>query len=143
MKKYFIFLFMMMFGSAFSSSSSPTSDEIKVKITVTGKELTAIFENNITTQNLIKQMPLTVPMSNLYGREMCYRFGNGTFPTDHLRVDNYQVGDIVYWAPAGSLVILYKQNGERFSRQQLGHINSGVEVFNSLGDTEVTFEVID
>ena len=143
MKKYFIFLFMMMFGSAFSSSSSPASDEIKVKITVAGKELTAIFENNITTQNLIKQMPLTVPMSNLYGREMCYRFGNGTFPTDHLRVDNYQVGDIVYWAPAGSLVILYKQNGERFSRQQLGHINSGVELFNSLGDTEVTFEVID
>lgn len=142
MKKYFIFLFMMMFGAGFSSKAQGTSDEIRVKITAGGREMTAVLENNVTTQNLVKQMPMTIPMLDLYGREMCHRFGNGAFPTDHLRMDNYEVGDIVYWAPAGSLVILYRQNGERFSRQHLGHINSGVEVFNSMGDTDVTFEVI-
>lgn len=52
------------------------------------------------------------------------------------------VGDIAYWAPGGSLVILYEQNGKHFERQHLGHIESGVEVFENTGDTDVTFEVV-
>lgn len=117
-------------------------NNLKVKITVNNRELIAEMENNATTQALVKQMPLTLPMLDLYGREMCYRFGRGGLPTDNLTSSGYEVGDIAYWPPAGSLVILYKQNGERFSRQHLGHINNGVEIFNNTGDTEVTFEVL-
>ena len=62
------------------------------------------------------------------------------FPTETLRNDSYEVGDIIYWPTAGSFVILYRQNGEQFSRQHLGHIESGVEVFETTGNTDVTFE---
>lgn len=103
-------------------------DEIKVKITVGDTELTAIFEDNTTSRALVVQMPMTLPMMDLYGREMCYRYGGGTFETDQLHSDRYEVGDIAYWPPAGSLVILYKQNGEEFERQQIGHIDEGVDV---------------
>ena len=47
----------------------------------------------------------------------------------------------MYWAPRGSFVILYKQNGEEFERQQLGHIDQGVELFDGAGDKKVTFEL--
>lgn len=118
-------------------------DEIKVKITVGETELTAVFEDNTTSRALVEQMPMTLPMMDLYGREMCYRYGGGTFETDTLRYDRYEVGDIAYWPPAGSLVILYKQNGEEFERQQIGHIDEGVDVFDNIGDVDVTFELVE
>ncbi len=126
-----------------TTSSETEGSEVKIKITVGGTELTATLENNATTRAILEQMPMTLPMMDLYGREMCYRYGAYALPTDDLRSDGYAVGDIAYWAPGGSLVILYKQNGEQFERQHLGHIDSGVEVFEHTGDVEVTFEVAD
>lgn len=117
--------------------------EVKVKITVGDTELIATLENNATTQALTRQMPMTLPMMDLYRREMCYRYGAYALPTDNMRSDGYEVGDIAYWAPGGSLVILYAQNGEQFERQHLGHIDSGVEVFENTGDVDVTFELMD
>lgn len=116
---------------------------MKIKIMVGDTELFATLEDNATTQAIIEQMPMTLPMMDLYGREMCYRYGAYALPTDNLQSDGYEVGDIAYWAPGGSLVILYKQNGEQFERQHLGHIDSGVEVFENTGDADVTFEVVD
>lgn len=117
-------------------------ENMRVKITVGNHELYAELEDNATTRVLVEQMPFTIQMSDLYGREMCYRYGADAFPTDTLRSDGYEIGDIAYWQPRGSLVILYAQNGEPFERQQIGHIESGVEVFESSGDTDVTFEVV-
>lgn len=117
--------------------------EVRVKITVGDTELIATLENNSTTQAIVEQMPMTLPMMDLYGREMCYRYGAYALPTDDMRSDGYEVGDIAYWAPGGSLVILYAQNGEQFERQHLGHIDSGVEVFENTGDVDVTFELMD
>lgn len=116
--------------------------DMRIKITVGDTELFATLEDNVTTRELIKQMPMTIPMMDLYGREMCYRYGAYALPTDYLQSDGYKVGDIAYWAPGGSLVILYEQNGEHFERQHLGHIDSGVETFKNTGDTDVTFEII-
>lgn len=67
----------------------------------------------------------------------------GACPDIDMRSDGYEVGDIAYWAPGSSLVILYAQNGEQFERQHIGHIDSGVEVFESIGDVDVTFELMD
>ena len=113
----------------------------KLKITVGDQVLWATVEDNATMRALAQKLPLTLDMQNLSGREMCYRFGAGTFPTEKTRSDRYAVGDLVYWAPRGSFVILYKQNGEEFERQQLGHIDQGVELFDGAGDKKVTFEL--
>ena len=115
---------------------------MQIKITVGNTELYATLEDNATTRALIEQIPMTLSMSDLYGREMCYRYGANALPTDNLRSDGYEIGDIAYWPPRGSLVILYEQNGEQFERQHLGHIDSGVEVFKNTGDADVTFEVV-
>lgn len=118
-------------------------EAVQIRITVGDTELYATLEDNATTEAWIAEMPMTLSMSDLYGREMCYRYGSGAFPTDSLRSDGYEVGDIAYWAPRGSLVILYAQNGEQFERQHIGHIDSGVEVFAETGDADVTFEVVE
>lgn len=116
--------------------------EMRIKITVGKRELMAVLEDNATTRAIVKQMPMTLPMMDLYGQEMCYRYGAYALPTDNLQSDGYTVGDIAYWAPGGSLVILYRQNGEQFERQHLGHIDSGVEIFENTGDVKVTFALV-
>lgn len=115
--------------------------KIQMMVTVRDHEMIATLEDNATTRALVEQLPLTLPMMDLYGREMCYRFDEA-FPTDDLRSDGYEVGDLAYWPPRHSFVILYEQNGEQFERQHLGHIDSGVEVFESTGDMDVTFEMM-
>lgn len=118
-----------------------TMKPIKVKITTGNHQMMAVFEDNVTSRELVRRMPFTVPMEDLYNREMCYHYGAGALPTASLRDDGYAVGDIIYWPPKGSFVILYAQNGERFQRQQIGHIDSGAEIFQHTGNADVTFEL--
>ena len=79
-------------------------------------------------------------MENLYGREMCYRFGQGTPTCDQASDQGYEVGDVSYWPPMGSLVILYEQNGEVFEQQPVGHIDGDVSFFADMPTADITFE---
>ncbi|MDO4286001.1 MAG: cyclophilin-like fold protein, partial [Eubacteriales bacterium] len=128
---------------AAAAAQSGEAASMRIRIMVGETELTATLEDNATTRAWMAEMPVTLSMSDLYGREMCYRYGAGAFPAEELRSDGYEVGDIAYWPPMGSLVLLYEQNGERFERQHIGHIDSGIEIFETTGDADVTFEVIE
>ena len=125
-----------------NAAKNTAAGSIKLKVTANGKTLTAVMEDNPTTQAFMKKLPVTLKMENLYQREMCYRYGGGTFPTGTLRSDRYEVGDIIYWPPRGSFVILYAQNGEEFERQHMGHISGNVSFFRNTGDVDVTFELL-
>ena len=119
--------------------SSAYADEMRVKISVNNKVLHAVLDDNATSRAIYNKLPLKLFMQDLYSREMCYNF-NESFKTENLRSDNYEVGDLIYWPPMHSFVILYKQNGEKFRRQHLGKVLSGVEIFETTGDAEVLFE---
>ena len=121
------------------NSGGSSMKEIKIKITAKGKVLDAVLEDNATSRDLLSKMPFTVEMLDLYGREMCYHFPDALALTS-TRSDGYEVGDIVYWPPRHSLVILYEQNGERFSRVHLGKVKGDVGLFDNAGMTKVTFE---
>ena len=132
-----IALFFVLFVSCCDAANN--ADFPKLKITVGDTVLIATLEDNATTRALIEMLPLTLSMMDLYNREMCYRFDKA-LPSNKLRSDEYEVGDLIYWPPRNSFVILYAQNGERFSRQHLGKIDSGVEIFTKTGDVNVTIE---
>ncbi|WP_312526707.1 cyclophilin-like fold protein [Comamonas sp.] len=115
---------------------------IKVKITAGGQVLTATFQDNATSRALAALFPLTVPMMDLYSRELVYRFAQ-PLPAEQKTTSGYDVGDIVYWAPRHSFVIMYAQNGERISElQKVGRIDSGVEKLANVGDIHVLFELM-
>lgn len=122
--------------------SSSESAEVKLKITVGNQELTATLDDNTTTLALLEKLPMTVPMQDLYSREMCYRFPD-ELPTSDVQNTGYEVGDIIYWPPGRSFVIMYAQNGEQFDMQKIGRVDSGVEIFAETGDADVTFALLD
>ncbi|WP_207896709.1 cyclophilin-like fold protein [Cricetibacter osteomyelitidis] len=113
----------------------------QIHITVNNQTFTADLENNAASRALIQKMPFTVEMQNLYGRELVHRLGAGSLPSENLRRDHFAVGDLIYWPPRGSLVILYKQDGDTFERQQLGHIRQDVSELGKQSSIKATFSV--
>lgn len=114
---------------------------VRIQIAAAERVLSATLLDNASTRALIAQFPLTVPMKDLYSREMCYRLPEA-LPANETTTSGYDVGDIIYWTPGRSLVIMYKQNGERISNlQKLGRVESGVEFFGQTGDIDVTFRL--
>lgn len=120
-------------------AGSSYAQDMAIKITAAGKTLNATLQDNPASRELYNRLPLTLKMDDLYDREMCYNLEEA-LPTGKQVSDGYRVGDIIYWPPRKSLVILYRQNGERFARQYLGHIDEGVEMFETTGDIEVKFD---
>ena len=84
-----------------------------VEIKISGKPYQAVLFDNATGRAIRSQLPLKMKMADLYGRELCYRF-RAPLPTDNVAYTRYEVGEIVYWPPRHSFVIMYAQNGEMF-----------------------------
>ena len=119
----------------------------KVKITFekngTPQTLTATFDDNATTRALVEMMPMTLPMLDLYGDEMCYRFTGNPLPTDNVQYYLHKKGEIFYWPPGPSFVIRYIETDEYLDIQHIGQVDSGVDVLNGIGNINMTFELID
>ena len=138
-----IFLLVLLLAAVVTPAAFAASPGIQVKITIGEHTLTATFLDNATTRHLIARFPLTIPMMDLYSREMCYRFPDA-LPANEAGSSGYEVGDIAYWTPRHSFVIFYKQNGEIVSNlQKIGYIDSGVDLLSRTGDAEVKFELLD
>lgn len=115
----------------------------QIHITIGKRRYDAVLDDNATARAFIAQLPTTLRMLDLYGRELTYRYPQ-KLPTDHLMTSGYEIGDIAYWAPRHSFVIFYAQNGEVISElQHVGHIDFAGNRIASTGDTKVTFEKAD
>ena len=115
---------------------------VKIKISFNGNSLIGYLNDSVTSKAIIEMLPMTLPMQNLYSREMVYRFIDA-LPIDNARYTGYEVGEIVYWPPGHSFVFLYAQNGEQFSIQKLGFIESDTSHFKNLSITDITIEKLD
>lgn len=98
----------------------------------------SLYEND-TSEKLWEMLPAEYQMMNLYGREMCCRLGNGSLPVKNVKRKEYQTGDIAYRPAAGSLVILYEQNGEEFEQVTIGHTDEDLSFFYGMNDRKMTF----
>ena len=127
-------------GNSENDNNQNENDMVtRMKITVGSHTLIATLENNATAQAFAAKLPITLPMMDLYGREMCYRFPDA-LPSDDVRTRGYEVGEIVYYPPLHSFVIMYAQNGERFQMQSIGRVEGNVSLFNGIGDVDVKFD---
>lgn len=84
-----------------------------VEIKISGKPYQAVLFDNATGRAIRSQLP-----------------------TDNVAYTRYEVGEIVYWPPRHSFVIMYAQNGEMFDMQKIGKILSPLPTHLS-GDVEI------
>lgn len=125
-------------GAALTMSSAEAKNTgRRVRISAGNRTWYATLDDNATARALIAKLPLTLPLEDLYGRELCYRFRDA-LPANEVSYRGYEVGEIVYWPPRHSFVILYAQNGEHFDMQPIGRIEKGVEEMGRVGSMKAT-----
>ncbi len=102
---------------------------------------TAALEANDTAKALVRKLLLTIDLEDLYGRELCYRVPD-PLPAREVSYRGYEVGEIVYWPPRHSFMILYRQNGEMFDMQRIGRLEGGAEDIVSSGGFRATITLV-
>lgn len=112
----------------------------KLNIRVGNKNYTATLYDNEITKALLKEMPLTINMSELHGNEKYYYF-NQSFPTNSERITNINTGDIMLFG-SDCLVLFYDDFSTSYSYTKIGHIDNPENLANELGtgSVQVTFE---
>lgn len=121
--------------------AQPTGEQ-RMRITVGDQVIYATLADNETAHAIAQRLPMTVTLLDLYGREMCYRFAD-EMPANEVQTRNFELGEIIYWPPRHSFVIMYRQDGEQFSMQHVGQLDNvqDVSLFGQ-GDVTVTFELV-
>lgn len=109
---------------------------MKIQMEARGRSWTIALEENETARALYSKLPLMLDLQDLYGRELCHRFREA-LPAREVEMRGYEVGEVVYWPPRHSFVILYRQNGEAFDMQSIGRVESGIDELAALGDATV------
>ncbi len=112
-----------------------------LNIKVGNKNFKATLEDNNTTRELIKQMPLTINMSELHGNEKYYYF-NQSLPTNSERIENIKTGDLMLYG-SDCLVLFYESFRTSYSYTRLGKIDnpSGLAEAVGKGNVQVTFSI--
>jgi hypothetical protein len=97
---------------------------------------------NATARDFVSLLPLTLRMSDLFGREKA-----GPLPRALARGGRprhtYSVGDIIYWPPGPDVAVYYRRGGSAIPDPGivlLARLDSGARAFNVAGTVRVKFE---
>ncbi|MCH5199018.1 MAG: hypothetical protein J1E34_08960 [Oscillospiraceae bacterium] len=114
----------------------------KIEIIVGSETFTATIYDNEAAKELLKQLPLTVNMSELNGNEKYY-YLDGSLPTDSVRPSEIKAGDIMLYSN-NCLVLFYDSFSTVYSYTPLGTVQNPQELAQALGSgsVKVTFKKI-
>ena len=141
MKKFFaaILVLILIFSvgcSAEKKSAEKVEEvEMRIKISVGEQIFYANLENNPSTQELIKKLPLEVEMTELNGNEKYFKFAEN-FPSDDKKISEIREGDLMLYG-SSYLVIFYKNFSTSYSYTRLGKIENPANLSEILGDGNI------
>ncbi|MEW5713510.1 cyclophilin-like fold protein [Pseudomonas sp. SB113] len=115
---------------------------MKIRIDVAGGPVTATLDNNQSSQDFVKQLPMTLTLEDYASTEKI-----SDLPAP-LNIQGAPAGftpspgDITFYAPWGNLAIFHK--GFKYSSGliQLGRIDSGLELLARPGPIKVTIKLV-
>jgi hypothetical protein len=129
-------------AAANSKTSATTATSTKIRIRIGARTLTATVARNATARDFVSLLPLTLRMSDLFGREKA-----GPLPRALARGGRprhtYSVGDIIYWPPGPDVAVYYRRGGSAIPDPGivlLARLDSGARAFNVPGTVRVKFE---
>ena len=113
----------------------------KLNIKIKDKTFIATLYDNETTKEFIKNLPLTIEMSELNGNEKYY-YMDKSFKTNEEDIENINMGDLMLYG-SNCLVLFYKNFKTSYSYTKLGFIEDTTDLENVLGKEkiDITFEL--
>ena len=98
-------------------------------ITINDKEYNVELEDNDTTKELNKLLPLTITMNELNGNEKYY-YLDKSLPSNPTNIKSINKGDIMLFGN-DCLVIFYKSFETPYQYTKIGHINNLEDLDNN------------
>lgn len=150
MKKFFVAILVLILIFSVGCSAEKKSEEkisaekvdeveMRIKISVGEKIFYANLENNPSTQELIKKLPLEVEMTELNGNEKYYKFAEN-FPSDDKKISEIREGDLMLYG-SSYLVIFYKNFSTSYSYTRLGKIENAENLPEILGSDNIRVKI--
>lgn len=126
------------FSAAEDKNISAVEEEIgmKIKILIGDKIFDATLEDNETTREFVKNLPLEVTMTELNGNEKYYRFGKN-FPSADKKVGEIHSGDLMLYS-SSYVVLFYKNFSTSYSYTRLGKIDNPAELEKIVGSGNIS-----
>ena len=129
MKKILILIICLILLSSCGTKNNKQTETIinkgeisMIKVTINGKEYNMNIDDNETTKELIKQLPLEVKMNELNGNEK-YVYLDTSFPINEIKPKHINKGD-VYLYGNNCIVIFYESFDTPYSYTLIGHIDN-------------------
>ncbi|OCG01495.1 hypothetical protein A9G12_02825 [Gilliamella sp. wkB112] len=114
-----------------------------IKITVDNQPVIIELFDNAASRQLLKQLPLTLELSDFAGEEKIAYLPNKLILQDTPKANTIP-SDFTYYVPWGNLAIFYKDYGQADGVYALGRIKEGKQLLAQLRrNTTVTLEYID
>lgn len=115
---------------------------ITMNITAGNATFTATLEDNDTAKALVKQLPLTVDMSELNGNEKYNYLSSNLSADTSFCPGNINEGDLMLYGN-NCLVLFYKTFNTSYSYVKLGHIDNTTGLAKAIGsgNVKITFSV--
>lgn len=115
----------------------------KIKITISGKEITATLNNSKTSSDFVSLLPLELPLKDYASNEkigyLSKRLTTEAAPKGGARL----AGDVAYYAPWGNLALFYKETTTQSDNLFiLGKIDKGKENLQFSGSATAKIELI-
>lgn len=112
---------------------------LSIEIVIGSETFSATLYDNPTTEAFLKQLPLTLEMSELNGNEKYYYLSN-SLPTNADRLSNIHIGDLMLYGDS-CLVLFYENFSTSYSYTPLGQIDEPNSLADAVGNgnIEITF----
>ncbi|MDO4563229.1 MAG: cyclophilin-like fold protein [Clostridia bacterium] len=112
---------------------------LAVTLTVNSQSFSARLYDNETTQEWIKQFPVTYDMAELNGNEK-YCYISNRLPVNSEHVGNISNGDIMLYG-SNCIVVFFQTFSSGYSYTRLGYVEDSQGFANALsfGDVRITF----
>jgi hypothetical protein len=115
---------------------------MKIRIRMSGNEITATLIDNATSRDFVSLLPLKLKLEDHGETEKISYLPRKLSTEGAPPGSDPSVGDVSYYAPWGNLAIF--RRGFRYSGGliKLGKVDIGVEALNVPGSVEVTIDLI-
>ena len=129
-------------AAANSKARATTATSTKIRLRIGARTLTATVARNATARDFVPLLPLTLRMSDLFGREKAAPLPRALArgrPPRH----TYSAGDVIYWSPGPDVAVYYRSGGPAIPDPGvvlLARLDSSARAFNVPGTVRVRLE---
>ena len=124
-------------------SDKNMSTNKRIKLSFDNEELYVKLENNNSTQDFLKLLPLTIKFEDYNNTEKIAMLDTKLDTTDTPSGYDPQIGDFAYYAPWGNLSVFYKDFRYSNSLIKLGTFENGIDKMKNIVDgTEIKIEEV-